>query len=135
MRSSADPQPNSAVSSNLPLKPLATQEKQQRQGTLLSPQQLHGINLCLPSVQPELSFESLQNKINVMENEDQDIISTSHRRKATCKTLNCCNTTSPDTTLISACEVEIHLDKCKEEPLIFFNTSKKTPTNKTTPFI
>lgn len=36
---------------------------------------------------------------------------------------DCFSTISPDTTLISAREMEISVDKCNEEPLIFLNAS------------
>lgn len=39
--------------------------------------------------------------------------------------IDCFSTISPDKILISACEVEISVDKCNEEPLIFLNASKK----------
>lgn len=78
------------------LQPLATQEKQQMQGILpLSPSNLmESIFLSQQFSQGDLYLKGPGNKVNVMENEDQDIISTSHRRKATRKTLNCCSTTS-----------------------------------------
>lgn len=37
--------------------------------------------------------------------------------------IDCFSTISPDKILISACEVEISVDKCNEEPLIFLNAS------------
>lgn len=55
------------------------------------------------------------------------------KKKSYLQGTDCFSTISPDTTFISAYEMEISVDKCSEEPLIFLNPDFKTNKNQQTP--